>query len=222
MKLRNISATLTRLIRRTKPFSSGNYWSDRYAIGRNSGPGSYGRLATFKAKVLNEFVAAHHIDTVIEFGSGDGNQLALASYPHYIGYDVSKNAVNLCTTKFADDPTKAFHLVSDYDGRTAQLVLSLDVIFHLVEDAIFETYMRQLFASATNFVAIYSSNKDNPKSGMPAHVRHRKFTEWTDRNVSDDWDLIQIISNPYPYNGDDSSTSFADFYLFQKRGQHVL
>ena len=47
------------------------------------------RLAAFKAEVPNDFVRARGIDSVIEFGCGDGAQLALAEYPAYVGIDVS-------------------------------------------------------------------------------------------------------------------------------------
>jgi hypothetical protein len=35
---------------------------------------------------------------------------------------------------------------------TADLAISLDVIFHLIEDAFFNTYMTHLFAAGWNFV----------------------------------------------------------------------
>lgn len=47
---------------------SDQYWEDRYRRGGNSGSGSYGRLAAFKAEVLNEFVASHAISEMVEFG----------------------------------------------------------------------------------------------------------------------------------------------------------
>jgi hypothetical protein len=86
---------------------SSQYWNDRYAGGGNSGAGSYGRLAHFKAEVINKFVAAHGIRTVIEFGSGDGAQLELAHYPRYTGIDVSERAVALCRRKFNRDPNNS-------------------------------------------------------------------------------------------------------------------
>ena len=80
--------------RRPRHFpGSAAYWESRYAKGGSSGVGSYGRFAEFKAEVLNRFVATHSVQSVIEFGCGDGNQLALASYPWYLGYDVSATAV---------------------------------------------------------------------------------------------------------------------------------
>src|ERR1700722_520959 len=80
--------------------SSPRYWEDRYAIGGNSGAGSYGRLARFKAEVINNFVAEHAVLTVIELGCGDGAQLDLARYPHYSGIDISLQAIELCRARF--------------------------------------------------------------------------------------------------------------------------
>ena len=61
--------------------SSGDYWERRYRLGMTSGPGSAGKLASFKADVLNEFVRDNGVQSVIEFGCGDGTQLTLAKYP---------------------------------------------------------------------------------------------------------------------------------------------
>ncbi|HVZ33768.1 MAG TPA: class I SAM-dependent methyltransferase, partial [Polyangiaceae bacterium] len=80
--------------------SSGEYWERRYGLRMTSGPGSYGALAAFKAEILNGFVRQHRIESVLELGCGDGNQLALAEYPRYLGLDVSKTAIDLCVQRF--------------------------------------------------------------------------------------------------------------------------
>jgi len=140
-----------RLLARGKtpdPFpGSAAYWENRYSAGGNSGAGSYGQLASFKADVINDFVATHRVKTVIEFGCGDGNQLSLAKYPSYLGFDVSSTAVSKCRELFKSDPSKSFRLLSEYENEIADLTLSLDVIYHLVEDEIFERYMRNLVSS---------------------------------------------------------------------------
>ena len=76
-------------------FNSKNYWEEHYQAGGNSGSGSYGRLASFKALIINEFVSENQISSVIEFGCGDGNQLALANYPEYVGLDVSPTTIKI-------------------------------------------------------------------------------------------------------------------------------
>jgi hypothetical protein len=110
------------------------YWEQRYLQGGDSGVGSYRLFAEFKAQFLNEFVAEKRISSIIEFGCGDGNQLKLAKYPSYLGFDVSPTAVAKCKDIFGLDETKSFHLVSEFNGQKAELALSLDVIYHLVED----------------------------------------------------------------------------------------
>lgn len=71
---------------------SREYWEARYSQDGDSGSGSIGRLARFKAEFLNSFVLEHDVGSVIEFGCGDGRQLQLAEYPRYIGLDVSRVA----------------------------------------------------------------------------------------------------------------------------------
>src|SRR5215210_4430947 len=45
-------------------------------------------------------------------------------------------------------PAKTFKLMEEYAGESAELALSLEVIYHLVEDEVFESYMRRLFGSS--------------------------------------------------------------------------
>jgi hypothetical protein len=199
-----------------KPFQgSGDYWKDRYEAGGHSGDGSYNQLAEFKAEILNTFVFENRITSVIEYGCGDGNQLSLAQYPKYIGFDVSPNAMARCLKSFSDDEAKTFKLMDAYGGETAELTLSLDVIYHLVEDTVFVDYMNRLFDSSERFVVIYSSDTDDNPDGTAAHVRHRNFSKWiNDHKVG--WKLIKHIPNKYPFNGDTKSGSFADFYIYSK------
>jgi SAM-dependent methyltransferase len=214
--MKTLIASIKARLRPPREFSSQGYWAERYRAGGNSGPGSYGRLARFKADVLNEFVKSNGVASVIEFGSGDGNQLALAQYSAYVGYDVSPVAVKACRERFAGDATKEFFLAEDYDGRQADLALSLDVIFHLTEDEAFDAYMRTLFAASRKHVILYSSNSAQPGPGS-LHVRHRCFTRWIDETLPSAWSLVRTIPNAYPYDGDYETTSFSEFFIYSKR-----
>lgn len=189
------------------------YWEQNYARGGTSGPGSYDAAAEAKAAFLNDFVRSHEISSVIEFGCGDGHQLSLAEYPGYIGLDVSRSAIGLCQRRFAGDPAKSFFL---YDGAcftdsiglfTADLAISLDVIYHLIEDGVFDAYMTHLFAEGEKFVIIYATNREI--SGTAPHVRHRYFTRWADEHARD-WRLLEVT--PGPNSGPDR----ADFFTYQR------
>lgn len=192
---------------------SARYWERHYARGGTSGPGSYDAPADSKAEFLNDFVRTHEVRSVIEFGCGDGHQLSLADYSSYIGLDVSRSAVELCQRRFADDPAKSFFL---YDGAcftdriglfTADLAISLDVIYHLTEDSVFETYMTHLFAAGTRFVIVYATDGEIP--GTAPHVRHRHFTGWIQAH-SQGWRLAQVT--PGPNSGPDR----ADFFTYER------
>lgn len=199
-----------------RPFpGSEAYWEERYARGGNSGTGSYGDFAKFKAEFLNAFVKRHNVETVIEFGCGDGNQLTYADYPRYTGFDVSKTAIEKCRETFAQDQHKDFLLSNQYTDQTAELTLSLDVIYHLIEDNVFGEYMRHLFRSSTRFVIIYSSNHDNNENFVYDHLKHRKFTDWIGKNAKG-WALVQHVPNKYPYKGDFRAGSFSDFFIYEK------
>ncbi|MCE2483437.1 MAG: class I SAM-dependent methyltransferase [Alphaproteobacteria bacterium] len=125
---------------------------------------------------------------MIEFGCGDGRQLRLAAYPSYLGLDVSPTAVQLCRRMSKGDKAKSFEELSRYGGETADLALSLDTIYHLVEDRVYHDYIARLMSAATRFVAIYSTNIDLIDEAGARHVRHRRFAAWIDRHASN-WRL---------------------------------
>ncbi len=198
---------------------SAEYWNNRYLEGGSSGPGSCGVLAEFKAHFLNRYVAEHNISSVVEFGCGDGNQLSLARYPAYIGLDTAAAAIVRCGMHFSADVSKSFYLYSPTaffdDCRLfhADLSISLDVIYHLVEDEIYERYMNHLFLSADKYVIIYSSNDPNLNKNAAPHVKHRNFTSWIENNMPE-WRLLEVVENDHSYDGNCEMTSFADFYVY--------
>ena len=187
------------------------YWERRYRYGGTSGAGSYGRLAEFKAQVLNDFQRQNNVERVIEFGCGDGNQLALSTYPTYLGLDISKTAIVRCREAFGEDPSKSFLW---YDPLlsvrlssflSADLTLSLDVIYHLVEEEYYEKHLEDLFTTSRRFAIIYSTDEALRQS--TPHVRHRQFTS-TVRKRFPEFQLIKKLDNP---NLDESPCRFFFF-----------
>jgi SAM-dependent methyltransferase len=160
----------------------------------------------------------HGLESVTEWGCGDGNQLALAEWSEYTGYDVSATALLVCRARFNDDPTRVFRHVDDYAGESSDAALSLDVVYHLKEDRSFELYMHRLFQSARRLVIVYSSDTDEEPGTPVAHVRHRKFTDWVS-TYRPGWVLIEHIPNRFPYEPGDDRTSISDFFVFEPRSE---
>lgn len=197
------------------------YWERHYADGGDSGPGSRGQLAAYKAGFVNDFVSSHDVGSVVELGCGDGQQLSLADYLAYTGLDVSLTALRMCTSRFGADRTKTFLPYSPgafYDGQgllRADLALSMDVLFHLVEDDVFETYLRDLFGLARRWVIIYAS--DGSRESSIGSVTNRPFTGWVARNISG-WKLEGHVPNPRAWDGDVNRTTRSDFFIYMRAG----
>jgi cyclopropane fatty-acyl-phospholipid synthase-like methyltransferase len=201
---------------------SAEYWDERYRTQGNSGSGSYDHLAEFKAEVLNPFVTKHNIETVLEFGCGDGNQLKLAKYPNYIGLDVSPKAIQMCHELFKNDKSKSFMLYNSlafYDNHNiikADLTMSLDVLYHLVEKQIFEKYLTDLFNTSKKYVIIYATDFDQKEEPIYQHENRRGFTAFVAKQFPN-FKLIEQIKNKYAVVKKGEIGSDCDFFIYEKQ-----
>lgn len=204
---------------RPRPNFSGDYWEQRYRTGGTSGAGSYGNNAEAKAAAVNETIVARSIHSVTEFGCGDGNQITYLQVPSYVGLDVSQAAIEMCAERFASDDSKSFfwyspgHFIDRTGVFKADAALSQEVIFHLVEDDVFETYMTHLFSSADQIVMIWSSDLDWRAGPWE---RHRKFTPWVKDNLPS-WELIDHRASPIPWSPDASGGLISEFFVYERR-----
>lgn len=212
----SIISKITRTLNSLFFKGSQDYWERRYANGGNSGIGSYGDFATFKAKVINEFITKNGINSAIEFGCGDGHQLALINYKNYTGVDVSQSAINRCRAIYSGDNNKSFLHLSEHSTQTAEIALSLDVLYHLTEDETYHEYLKKLFLSSTQFVIIYSTNFESATTTpiLNKHVRHRKFTDWV-KKYQPDWECISHTPGELPL-GNKAAPFTIDFFIYKK------
>ena len=202
--------------RRLRGFDSDGYWERRYAGGGNSGVGSYGRLAEFKAEVVNRLIREHGLKHIVDWGFGDGNQLKLFVVDRYTGIDVSRTAVQRAQQEWEGDAAKRFLHSTELPLRDqGDLALSFDVLYHLIEDSVFNQYMNNLLESSSDCVLIYSSNKKAEKI-EGHHVMDREFTSWMEEHGRQ-FELVEKIKNRYPYDPHDpENTSSADFWLYRR------
>ena len=206
------------LLLRLKLFFSGNsskYWDERYKSGGNSGRGSFGAEAKYKSKFINEFVIKNNIKTIIELGCGYANQLKHYSFNNYFGLDVSEAAINKCRNEFSTNKNYNFSLYRHpiNVSHKFDLSISIDVIYHLVEDDIFKKYMHDLFInSQAKNVLIYSTNID--KNTLTSHVKHRNITNYITENFSD-WQKNDISTLDNYMNL--TELTKANFFAFSKK-----
>ena len=128
---------------------------------------------------------------------------------------MSTEAVRRCIDHFADDLTKSFPryeqgAIADPAGwLRADLALSLEVIFHLIDDGMFEEYLTTLFDSAGRYVVICSSDTADLPEGP--HEKHRPFTPWVERNQPD-WTLTRRLEPPAEIG------MVSSLYLYERSG----
>jgi predicted O-methyltransferase YrrM len=191
-------------------FDSKKYWNDRYIKGQTSDTESYNKLAQFKADIINEFVGKNQIKSIIDYGIDDGNLLKLFNTEKliYTGIDVSEFIISECKEKFKDDKTKNFIHVNNIDNQLkADLVLSCDVICHLIEDNVYEEYMDNLFSMSKKYVIIYAPNMNKEED---IHVKKREFIEY----IFDNYTTFNLVERIKGNIG-------CPFYIFQKNDTYT-
>tara|TARA_R110001592_G_scaffold154878_1_gene384187 strand:- start:3061 stop:3651 length:591 start_codon:yes stop_codon:yes gene_type:complete len=190
---------------RGRNFDSDYYWENRYQEGGDSGAGSYGDLCEYKAKQINTFIRDKNIHSVIDFGCGDGNQLLYLECKEYLGLDVSLTVLAQVRDKFNNEESKRFELYYN-NTETAELGLSCEVLFHLIEDDVWEDYLLNLFFDSEKYVIIFAADYD--KDWAP-HVLSRNFTSYISKNFPE-WNLIEHIPTPKTLD------TISDFYYYEK------
>ena len=177
----------------------------------------FNNLAIFKSNIINTFLRDNSIKSVIDYGVGDGNQLKLLDLDgiDYNGIDVSKYIIEKFRNELNNYNFKFSH-TDEFDfSQTADLVLSCDVIYHLIEDDLYKEYMNNTFSMSDKYVIIYALDRDHNHC---RHVRFRKFSEYINKHLKE-WKLIKHIPNKYPQlviGRDNDTTSPSDFYIYEK------
>lgn len=189
-------------------FKSNEYWEDRYCSGGTSGAGSYGEEALFKSTYINNLINELKIKTINDLGCGDSNQIKLINgFENYYGYDASNFIITKnINQKFNSNNYNFFYDIKDLP-RQVDLVMSLDVIYHLIEDDVYVKYMINLFGFNSKYVLIYSVNFENDNN-YNIHFLPRKFTNWVEKNVFN-YQLINTCQYIKKNNG-------VSFFLYKK------
>jgi len=182
-----------------------NFWENRYKTGGNSGSGSYGENADHKGKVINDYIVKYGIKTISDFGCGDGNQISLLKgYENYYGFDISEYILTKCRERFIGVSMTFFDDILSLPE--ADLCMSLDVMYHIVDEKDYLFYLDQLFGKSKRFVLIFSSNFDG-KEVVGNYIYHRKFTNWIEKYHAD-FKFVEEIPN--------FLQTAAQFYLYER------
>ena len=117
------------------------YWDQRYTLGGTSGAGSEGSEGAWKLHRLLSTADAFDVSSVIDVGCGDG-QIAkpfvrISGVDSYLGIDVSTEIINRHSVSQPWSSADVSFTVGDaanvgcLDGKSADMVICLDVLFHV-------------------------------------------------------------------------------------------
>lgn len=203
-----------------KKGGSSAYWEKRYKSGGDAGASAYNHLAQFKIDVINQFLDEYPDVTICyEWGFGDGALLDKIHFPAYVGAEVSETALQICRERYKKDDSKQFFEIDEMleyisEHGKCDLSLSLDTLFNLVEDEVYEAYMERLFKYSEKYVCILSSDFDRPQVN---HEKRRCFTKYVSKHFPE-FQLIRKIKNKYPYDfTKPNETSLSDFYFYKRK-----
>lgn len=187
--------------------TSREYWEERYKAEGNSGDGSYGSNGQFKIDVLNTYFDKIQPLGVLDFGVGDFTYFSVFTGRNFkfFGLDISPTKVVQLKHTFGENAEFSFATtIYDFDDALYDHAISLDVIFHLVEDSTYTNYINHITRLPIESIVIYSSNFNDNKWEL--HVRHRRFVPDI---LSRGFELIEYIPNP-------THSTDSDFYFFKR------
>lgn len=175
------------------------YWEERYEQDGNSGSGSYGESAKYKASIVNGIVEKFSIKKVLEFGCGDGNQLGQYKFDEYLGLDISLKAIRMCENLFKDSINKKFKLIDVQKDllieRDYEMVICMEVLMHVTNENDFKWTLDQIFKHSKDFVLIQNPISTLNEYKLGSHENYRNLFPYLVKYLGD-FSLTEVITHP--------------------------
>ncbi len=135
-------------------FPNASFWDWRYTTDPDlgSGVGSRGRPLSDKRELLSALVEIIRPESVLDVGCGDGEATRGIALPHYVGMDLSQEAVRLARSGRPDGDYRVGTLTDQ--PAEAELTLCLDVLIHESDASQYRATVKALVESATKALLI--------------------------------------------------------------------
>lgn len=199
---------------------SKEYWNNRYKGGGNSGYGSYGEQLNKKLNWLKGL----SVNSITDIGCGDFNfgKNLMEIYPKadYFGFDISEVVVAKNKQLYPQ-----FTFSSEGIVPQADLVLCIDVLFHLLDDAEYERMLVSLEKVWTKYLVVtaYERNEDLGNHVKIRNFDYKRFGEPILRKVvEEDGNLYFYIFEKKPKGVDLKNVSACFITKFDKYPKEIL
>jgi len=201
--------------------SSHQYWADRYLHTNFQNSSGNGRLKfrlSYKAKMLNKIFKTYEITKVADFGCGDGLLASKLKITKYYGIEINSEIVDNLKNKFLGK--NEFEFSTKFESQWRNKIdasISVDVIFHLIEEDVYQKYMNELFFADAKYVVIRAYNHKSQGTGRNSHILHREFLN-TIKKYFPNYNLVNV-SSPRRRHIYLSDSDKNQFFVFKKSKQ---
>jgi predicted O-methyltransferase YrrM len=167
-------------------FNALGYWERRYGDGGTSGAGSRGQEAIQKVQDVQAVIDRFGAKRILDLGCGDGFIAEQLKVESYTGFDPAPSALKLCRDAM---PGRTFkhEMPETLYAPGYDLTMSLDVMFHLVDDEDYGHHLGMLLGFTKERALVYATNHEERGA---AHVRHRRWTA----DIPLGWDVTELPS----------------------------
>lgn len=184
-----------------------SFWEERYKRGGTSGKGSVGGYRKWKWKVIKQFVNIKD-KTVLDVGCGDLSFLKGQKFRGYLGIDISPTIIKRNRKKRPDlsfaveDVTnpnmEVYSLVSNDVSLIFDVVLCMDLLFHIMKEGDFKNLLRNLNRWTGEYLFVVNWCKN------PLPYLHDNYQYFRDLSLYLDWltnlklvDTFRKKNDPY-------------------------
>jgi 2-polyprenyl-3-methyl-5-hydroxy-6-metoxy-1,4-benzoquinol methylase/tetratricopeptide (TPR) repeat protein len=162
---------------RCRRFNNRLFWDFRYAHDPvlGSGYGSRGAVLNYKRELVRSFVDQLKPKSVLDIGCGDCEVGAELPDELYTGIDISPVAVEQNRARL---PHRRFVCGSflDIDLDPADLVVCFDVLIHLVDGDVYESFVKRLVTEAGT-CGLVSGYEEDPNAGRGMVFYHEPLSK---------------------------------------------
>jgi len=180
----------------------------------NSGLGSRGLLAKFKADFVNNFIKENNIETLFDFGCGDLHNSSMIEVSEYLGIDIVGHKIpkEVKADSFRTAVSRFDEFVCE---EPADMTLCMDVLYHILngEEEYLKATLEKLVECSKRYIVIYAQDSKRTDLGWE-NVEHMHNGPWRQLLEKHNVKLIQQQAKEDYGTGPSSE---AVFFVYEKR-----
>lgn len=173
-----------------------SFWNERYLMGGNSGKGSRGKKRRIKWEHIKKLIGT--FQSVIDVGCGDlafwdnrfAKKIMTQSGFNYVGIDYSEVIINKNRDRYQEFKFICTGSNLLVPHLKADVVICFDLLFHLLDEAVFVETIKNLSKYSRNWIVI-GTWINSPKQYNTAYQEFRQLENYLEVFHKESFELIE-------------------------------